>query len=171
MHELGRLSQISIKAYDEFNFNRAMVELAHFCTSTLSSFYFEIIKDSLYADSLKAERRKAIVWTLKQVGETHHLTCLLKHGIDDGNQLCAKLLPVMMSIAAPVIPHLAEDVWQHWPGKDPTRKEDDDESFFQYGWQEADSRWNNNGLAEKMELLKTVRSEIMKLLEQARRDK
>ena len=66
LHELALLNENSIKAYDDFAFNRALGSLTQFCSSILSSFYFEIIKDSLYADSLGGKRRQAVVWTLSK---------------------------------------------------------------------------------------------------------
>lgn len=67
LHELSLLAESAETAYDEYAFNRAMSDLSQFCASTLSSFYFEIIKDSLYADSMASERRKGTVYTLQQV--------------------------------------------------------------------------------------------------------
>lgn len=52
--------------------------VTQFCTSVLSSFYFEIIKDSLYADSVSSPRRTAVVYTLQQV-RANRLAC---RGVD-----------------------------------------------------------------------------------------
>ena len=47
--------------------SEGLASITQFCTSVLSSFYFEIVKDSLYADSKTSSRRTAIVYTLQQV--------------------------------------------------------------------------------------------------------
>ena len=77
----------------------------------------------------------------------------------------------MTSIVAPIVPHLAEEIWQHWPDKHSAYAKGDDHSFFMHGWQEADPTWINGDVEEDMNYLRSIRAEIMNLLEQARKDK
>jgi isoleucyl-tRNA synthetase len=65
--------------------------LLNFCINDLSSFYFEISKDSLYCDSLQSPRRKQIITVLY---------CLLE-GI--------------LKIISPIMPFLAEEVYESLP--------------------------------------------------------
>lgn len=67
LHELSILSGTAEEAYESFEFNRAMTAVSNFCSTTLSSFYFEIVKDSLYNDSLTSPARRGIVYVLQQV--------------------------------------------------------------------------------------------------------
>lgn len=46
-----------------------MSALGHFANITLSSFYFDITKDCLYANSTKSFERRAVVTVLEQVGQ------------------------------------------------------------------------------------------------------
>lgn len=98
LHELDQLSKNVREAYDDFLFNKGNDLVTHtaifaqpdqlvpaglagvtqFCTSVLSSFYFEIIKDSLYADSVSSVRRTAVVYTLQQVRRSR----LARHHVD-----------------------------------------------------------------------------------------
>ena len=56
MHELDATIRADIKNYD---FNHLLIALHDFCNSDLSSFYFDIRKDSLYCDRPDALRRRA----------------------------------------------------------------------------------------------------------------
>ncbi len=56
---------------------------------TLSFFYFDIVKDSLYTSAPRAVSRRAVQTVYNE------------------------LLQVLVRLLAPVTPHLAEDIWQH----------------------------------------------------------
>ncbi|HKU54338.1 MAG TPA: class I tRNA ligase family protein, partial [Rhizomicrobium sp.] len=47
-------------AYEDFDFGRVHSVLFNFCTNDLSSFYFDVRKDSLYCDSLTSVRRRSV---------------------------------------------------------------------------------------------------------------
>ncbi|GAA99692.1 hypothetical protein E5Q_06395 [Mixia osmundae IAM 14324] len=67
LNELVEVDESIRLAYDDFAFNRAISTLTQFTTKTLSSFYFDIVKDSLYCDGLSDHRRLATVYVLQQV--------------------------------------------------------------------------------------------------------
>ncbi len=56
-----------------YNFHKLYKELLNFCTLDLSSFYFDIRKDTLYCDSLNSKKRKNCIKVLNII-----LDCLLK---------------------------------------------------------------------------------------------
>src|SRR5206468_7311796 len=91
LHKLEKIATESEKNYNEYNFNPTYSSLLNFCINDLSSFYFEISKDSLYCDSLYSLRRKQIVTTLYY------------------------LLSGMLKIISPILPYLAEEVYQNIP--------------------------------------------------------
>jgi isoleucyl-tRNA synthetase len=91
LYKLEKLIMESQKNYSEYNFNPVYSSLMNFCTNDLSSFYFEICKDSLYCDSLNSLRRKQIVTTLYY------------------------LLEGLLKIISPVLPYLSEEVYQNIP--------------------------------------------------------
>ena len=59
---------------------KVLIEALHsimsFVTSTLSSTYFESVKDILYCDDQHSQRRKAVVSTLELVSPNHLLVML-----------------------------------------------------------------------------------------------
>ena len=63
-------------------------ELSYFANITLSSFYFDMHKDSLYADREDGIERRRVLSVLDQV------------------------LTTMTRVLAPVLPHLAEEIHQ-----------------------------------------------------------
>jgi isoleucyl-tRNA synthetase len=73
LHKLYKVS-LSVDAnLKNYNFHKLYKELLNFCTLDLSSFYFDIRKDTLYCDSLNSKKRKNCVITLNIIFE-----CLLK---------------------------------------------------------------------------------------------
>ncbi|KAF7349261.1 hypothetical protein MSAN_01715600 [Mycena sanguinolenta] len=86
MHELRVLEQTALEGYSQFNFAKVTAALSNFVNITLSSFYFDISKDGLYANALDSFERRATVTVLEQV------------------------LTTMNSIMAPLVPHLAEEI-------------------------------------------------------------
>ncbi|MCE8163327.1 MAG: class I tRNA ligase family protein [Candidatus Moeniiplasma glomeromycotorum] len=91
LFKLEKLITESQKNYREYNFNPIYSVLLNFCSNDLSSFYFEISKDSLYCDSLDSVRRKQITTTLYY------------------------LLGGLLKIVSPILPFLTEEIYQNIP--------------------------------------------------------
>ncbi|WNE41313.1 MAG: Isoleucine--tRNA ligase [Mycoplasmataceae bacterium] len=88
---LSNLWQIVLDSKDDYldyKFNNVYNSLNSFCVNKLSTFYFEIIKDSLYCDKLDSNRRKQIVITLYFI------------------------LQYLLKIISPILPFLAEEIYQ-----------------------------------------------------------
>lgn len=79
------------KHYEEFEFHKAIHEINRFVNHELSAFYFESIKDRLYADATESESRDNARFTL------YHIY---------------NLLTVML---APVTPLLVAELWDYTP--------------------------------------------------------
>jgi isoleucyl-tRNA synthetase len=108
---LGKLSALVRDidaAYGEYQFSRVNQALLQFVTTDLSAFYLDIAKDRLYISAQDDPRRR---WCQTV------LAALLE-------QLCVAI--------APIVPHLAEEVWQHLPYQAPTL------SVFERGWVRPD---------------------------------
>ncbi|KAI6099470.1 tRNA synthetases class I-domain-containing protein [Pisolithus croceorrhizus] len=86
MNELYKLEQSALQGYATYNFPRVMTALVNFANITLSSLYFDITKDVLYANDVCSFERRAVVDTLERI------------------------LRTMTSVLAPVLPHLAEEI-------------------------------------------------------------
>jgi isoleucyl-tRNA synthetase len=73
---LGKLYDLDSSIKDNlknYNFHKTYKEILNFCTLDLSSFYFDIRKDSLYCDDLNSKKRKDCIIVLNII-----LECLLK---------------------------------------------------------------------------------------------
>ncbi|KAF9254893.1 isoleucyl-tRNA synthetase [Marasmius fiardii PR-910] len=88
MHELFTLERIALEGYAAYNFPKVMNALINFCNITLSSLYFDIAKDCLYANAPGSIERRGIVTVLE------------------------KILDTVTTVLAPVLPHLAEEINQ-----------------------------------------------------------
>ncbi|KAF5390104.1 hypothetical protein D9757_003845 [Collybiopsis confluens] len=129
MHELCVLESTALAGFGAYDFAKVTTSLINFANVTLSSFYFDITKDVLYANSFESVDRRAVVTVLE------------------------KILGTMMSILAPMLPHLAEEIHAHLPR--PTHEPE---------WEDFDA-------ANNMRSLLRVRKSVLALLEQARGDK
>ena len=128
-------------AFETYQFFRFFQAVQNFCVVDLSNFYLDIGKDRLYISSPNVERRRQCQTVL------------------------ALILENLTKAIAPVLSHMAEDIWKHLP------YETAQESVFQAGWLNVPERWNQPDLAEDWVLLRQVRDEVNKALEAARSDK
>ena len=71
LHRLNRLDNLMRRSTDDFDFHTQFTALYTFCTVDLSAFYFDIRKDSLYCDSARDPRRRAVRTVLD-----HLFSCL-----------------------------------------------------------------------------------------------
>lgn len=89
--ELSTLNEKLVKSYLGYNITGVMHGILDFCTHEISAFYLDIMKDRLYCDAEKSNRRRSaqtVIW--------HTLTTL--------NRLCAPI----MSFAAEYISDIAD---------------------------------------------------------------
>jgi isoleucyl-tRNA synthetase len=137
---LGRLSTLVRDvdtSYREYQFSRVNQALLQFVTTDLSAFYLDIAKDRLYITAQDDPRRRSCQTVLAALLE----------------QLCVAL--------APIVPHLAEEVWQHLPYQAPTL------SVFERGWVRPDElfpvfeedRWTK---------IRALRNDVNKCIDLAR---
>ncbi|KAI9460791.1 tRNA synthetases class I-domain-containing protein [Boletus coccyginus] len=141
MNELYKLERTAFEGYTAYNFPRVMVALTNFANISLSSLYFDITKDVLYANDLRSIERRVVVDTLKRI------------------------LQSMTSVLAPVLPYLAEEIHAH------RMTESSGRSFFTNKWELLSTEWEDPQAERDMGSLLTVRSAVLSLLERARGDK
>jgi isoleucyl-tRNA synthetase len=140
---LGRLSAVLRtvnEAMDDFQYQRAIQELLRFASTDLSNFYLDVAKDRLYISAMDDARRRSC--------QTVLYACL------EG----------FTKAISPILPHMAEDIWQNLPYQKST------DSVFEGGWPtnlmsyaEFDS--------QTWDLVRLVRDDVNKMLESARSDK
>jgi len=140
---LGRLSALLKnvdEAMDQFHFQRAIQEVIRFATADLSNFYLDVAKDRLYISAIDDKRRRSC--------QTVMHACL---------EGFAKAI-------APILPHMAEDIWHNLPYETPT------ESVFEGGWPAELMSFPDHD-AEEWGYARQVRDDLNKVLESARSDK
>ncbi|CAJ0749522.1 7325_t:CDS:10 [Entrophospora sp. SA101] len=121
LHELYQFGKSINASYESFGFNK--------------TFYFDIVKDRLYADHIKSLSRTSVQTVL------YHI------------------LNVYTIALAPIVPHLAEEVYENFKSCNSTEYE----SVFKLGWY--------NLIQEEWNVLKVLRSEVNQSLENARKNK
>uniref|UniRef100_A0A3B3QGQ6 isoleucine--tRNA ligase n=1 Tax=Paramormyrops kingsleyae TaxID=1676925 RepID=A0A3B3QGQ6_9TELE len=117
-------------AYSEFDVSRVVRLLQAFISRDLSSFYFSIIKDRLYCDSEDSPGRRSCQTALEEI------------------------LDGVTRAVAPILPHLAEEVYRHAPGHEGT-------TLFHSGWIKSSSVWTKPGLQEAVEGACAIRDSFL----------
>jgi isoleucyl-tRNA synthetase len=128
-------------AFDSFQFSRFFQTVQNFCTVDLSNFYLDIAKDRLYISAENSLRRRSCQTVIAIAVEN------------------------LARAIAPVLCHMAEDIWQYIPYPTPYK------SVFEAGWVQVEEKWLNPELATRWQYLRQVRAEVNKVLEKARMEK
>jgi isoleucyl-tRNA synthetase len=141
LHRMTEVFAEVTDAYDTYQFYRFFQTVQNFCVVDLSNFYLDIAKDRLYISAANSSRRQSCQTVL------------------------AIALENLARSIAPVLSHLAEDIWQAIPYPTPYQ------SVFESGWVQIDNAWKRPELADKWEQLRQIRDEVNRVLEKARADK
>ncbi len=143
LHRLGEVITEVTDALESFEFNRFYQVMQNYCVVDLSSFYFDVQKDALYAEGVDSHARRSAQTALDTI---------------------LRALTVMI---APVLSHLAEDIWQHVP----ELQRGGVESAFLLDWPLAEAAWKDDALAARWLKVAAWRETALKALEQARQGK
>ena len=65
LHKIFHLNEKFHKNFKSYNFHNLYKDLLNFCTVDLSSFYFDIRKDTLYCDPKDSGKRKKLYYSFK----------------------------------------------------------------------------------------------------------
>nr|WP_230966494.1 isoleucine--tRNA ligase [Nostoc commune] len=141
LHRITEVFEEVTEAFESFQFFRFFQTVQNFCVVDLSNFYLDVAKDRLYISAKNAFRRRSC-------------QTVLKIALDN-----------LARAIAPVLCHTAEDIWQYLPYKTPYK------SVFEAGWVQVEEKWRNPELAEFWSALRQLRTDVNKVLEQARIEK
>ncbi|WP_413201047.1 isoleucine--tRNA ligase [Nostoc piscinale] len=141
LHRIREVFQEVTEAFESFQFFRFFQTVQNFCVVDLSNFYLDVAKDRLYISAPNAFRRRSCQTVI-------HIA-----------------LENLARAIAPVLCHTAEDIWQYLPYKTPYK------SVFEAGWVQLDDEWDNPDLGEFWDTLRSLRTDVNKVLEQARIEK
>jgi isoleucyl-tRNA synthetase len=138
---LGRLTEVMqdvSTGYKEYQFYRVVQAIQQFVISDLSNFYLDIAKDRVYISGKNDFRRRSCQTVMKL------------------------LLENFAKAIAPILPHMAEDVWLNVPYQTSTT------SIFQSKWiLPKFPAFNNNEWAK----IRQLRNDVNKVFETARNQK
>jgi isoleucyl-tRNA synthetase len=138
LHRLTEVFAEVTDAFEHYQFFKFFQTVQNFCVVDLSNFYLDVAKDRLYISAPDALRRRSCQTVL------------------------AIALENLAKAIAPVLSHMAEDIWQALPYETPYQ------SVFESGWVQLDPTWNQPDLATQWVQLRQIRQEVNKVLEQAR---
>ncbi|MBI2252934.1 MAG: isoleucine--tRNA ligase [Armatimonadetes bacterium] len=141
LQETNQLLKKVKKAYDSFQFHLVYTYLHNFCVQDLSSFYLDIIKDTLYTYSANSKERKAVQKTLYE------------------------MLNALIIMFSPILSFTMEEIWQNLPWDKP------EESIQLMPWPSLIKVEFPSELEEKWDIILSLRSEIFNCLEKQRIDK
>lgn len=125
--------------YDEMRYNHACSAVLNFVVNEASSFYFQAVKDRLYCDVEDSASRRSCQTALSHV------------------------LDVLVNVTAPVVPHLAEEVFYHHG--DPGRY---DTGVFRRTWQAPPDGWERPEFSELEKPLAKLREAVNKAAAKSR---
>ncbi|KAK9139360.1 hypothetical protein Scep_009041 [Stephania cephalantha] len=135
--------------YDSYQFYKIFQIMQRFAIVDLSNFYFDVAKDRLYVGGTTSSTRRSCQTVL-----------------------AAHLLSIARVIA-PILPHLAEDVWQNLPFEHTTEDGSVAEYVFESKWPALNERWLTVPAEDADFWVKILelRTEVNKVLETARTGK
>lgn len=119
LHLVHRFSCKTSSCLEDMRYNHACSSVLNFVVNEASAFYFQSIKDRLYCDGERSPSRRSC-------------QTVLSH-----------LLDTLVYLVAPVLPHLAEEVYYHH--NDPIRYET---GVFCRSWQALPDEWCRPEFAE-----------------------
>ena len=144
LHRITEVFADITAAFESYQFYRFFQAIQNFCVVDLSNFYLDIAKDRLYISNLGSFRRRSCQTVLAVAVEN------------------------LAKAIAPVLCHMAEDIWQSLP------YETGYKSVFESGWLEIKPEWHVSAFDETPSLWDTIRNlrdEVNKVMEEARQDK
>ncbi len=139
---LQKLVQKTTSAYFDYEYHVVYHAIHDFCTIDMSALYLDIIKDRLYTMPAASIERRAAQTVMYDV------------------------LSALVRLLTPVLAFTAEEIWRHMPGDKSGLV-----SVQLAEMPEVVEEYLDLELEQKWERLLSVRGEVTKALEEARRDK
>lgn len=154
LHELYLLQRSCTESYESLDLPSIGRKTLDFDNKVLTPLYLDIIKTTLQNASVNSPRRKAAIAVVDQ------------------------LLRTITSILAPILPHMAEEVWHFRRGakKDPKFTLPDqsipdeanrEPSFFHEPWQSVSSTWLDPSSQQTMQRVWELRRVVLDMLAKA----
>lgn len=151
LHEIDRWALMKLDAlmdkvaagYNSFDFHVVFHSIHNFCTTDMSNFYLDIIKDRLYCEPIASVSRRAAQTTMYRI------------------------LSAITRMLAPIISFTAEEIWDFMPHSSGDNKE----SVFLNDMPVKSGLTASDEFTAKWELIYQTRMEVNKVLEEKRNEK
>jgi len=140
--ETARLQADIAAHFERYEFHPVVARLQNFCSEDLGGFYLDILKDRLYttgADSIARRSAQTALWHIAHA---------------------------LLRIMAPILSFTAEEAWAVFAGEQ-AYKESDETIFTQTLWNFPEVA-DKDALLAKYALLRAVRADVTKQLEEVR---
>jgi isoleucyl-tRNA synthetase len=154
LNELYKMEHVCRTAYETYDPPTIATTLLNFCVHNISAFYVPFTKDVLYADQRSSARRQAIVAVYDQT------------------------LRTVLSVMAPIMPHMAEEIFHYYTGAthDPqvdeeSSREEVPPSLFVHGWQSVPERYVDKEAEREFDNILKLRQSVFSVLETGRQAK
>ncbi|WP_075482874.1 isoleucine--tRNA ligase [Candidatus Pelagibacter communis] len=141
LHKLYNLNESFMKHFNSYNIHLIYKELLNFCTVDLSSFYFDIRKDTLYCDEKSSKKRK---------------NCQLLLNI---------ILDSLLKWFAPILSFTTEEIFKL------VNKNDSEKSIHLKKLNIFPESWNNKKLKQNWQRIIDIRNEVNSSIETMRAEK
>jgi isoleucyl-tRNA synthetase len=143
LHRLTEVIAEVMDALEKYEFYRFYQVMQNYCVVDLSSFYFDILKDPLYAEGAESKARRSAQTAMHEI------------------------LVALSTLIAPVLSHLAEDIWNYLPEASRGGKA----SVFLTDWPTPKAEWLSPEIKARWEAIANWRDAALKALEGARQAK
>ena len=151
--QAAELNQQVRSWYERFEFHKIYQRVNQFCVVDLSAFYFDVLKDRLYTHAPNSQGRRSAQTAVWRIGEA------------------------LVRWLAPILSFTGDEVWLHMP-KVASRPESvhlalfpSQQEILGLATAERNGESNEGQLASDWTLLRSVRDEVLKALEEARNQK
>ncbi|MCC8110943.1 MAG: isoleucine--tRNA ligase [Ruminococcus sp.] len=143
LYRLDDVIEKVYEGYEAFDFHVVFHTIHNFCTTDLSNFYLDIIKDRLYCEAKDSVQRRAAQTTMYRI--LRAVTCLI----------------------APILSFTAEEIWQNLPHS----ASDNSASVFLNDMPKKSGMKPSEAFVTKWNLIYQTRFDANKVLEEKRNEK
>lgn len=140
MITLNSLVERVLRAYDNFDYHIIYHSVHNFCVVDMSNFYLDVLKDRLYTERADSPARRSTQSAMYFI------------------------LDSLVRLLAPILAFTSEEIWSFMPHK----KGIDTESVLFHSMPKVNPDYQDEALMERFRILLTVRSDVSKVLEEAR---
>ncbi|MBW1989559.1 MAG: class I tRNA ligase family protein, partial [Deltaproteobacteria bacterium] len=142
LHRLQDLVSRCRAAYDAYEFHVIYHAVHNFCAVDLSAFYLDILKDRLYVLPADSAVRRSAQTALYEI------------------------IQALVRLLAPILAFTCEEIWRHIPSAAAEKP-----SVHMTLFPDPRKKWQDHDLAATWDVIRKVRQEVTKALEEARNQK